>query len=78
MLVKLTNALPAHKGQPILINTDKIVSVYAGAIPREPQDDDNVTYIDNVTFIHIPPHGTWEVTESLDEVLALINLTNKD
>ena len=73
MLVKLTNALPTLKGQSLLINTDKIVSVYSGAIPREPQDGDNVTYIDNVTFIHMPPHGTWEVSESLDEVLARIN-----
>jgi hypothetical protein len=73
MLVKLTNALLTLKGQSLLINTDKIVSVYSGAIPREPQDGDNVTYIDNVTFIHMPPHGTWEVSESLDEVLARIN-----
>ena len=73
MLIKLTNALPAHKGQPILINTDKIVSVYSGKITREPQDDDNVSYIDSVTFIHIPPHGTWEVSESVEEVLEQIN-----
>ena len=73
MLVKLTNALPTLKGQSLLINTDKIVSVYSGTIPREPQDGDNVTYIDTVTFIHMPPHGTWEVSESLDEVLARIN-----
>jgi hypothetical protein len=73
MLVKLTNALPTLKGQSLLINTDKIVSVYSGAIPREPQDGDNVTYIDTVTFIHMPPHGTWEVSESLDEVLSRIN-----
>jgi len=72
MLIKLTNALPTLRGQPLLLNTDKIVSVYSGKITREPQDDDNVTYIDTVTFIHIPPHGTWEVTESLEEVLALI------
>ena len=72
MLVKLTNALPAHKGQSILINSDKIVSVYSGKITRESQDDDNVSYIDTVTFIHIPPHGTWEVMESLEEVFALI------
>jgi hypothetical protein len=71
MLVKLTNAVSALKGQPLLINTDKIVSVYTGTVTREPQDD-NITYIDTVTFIHIPPHGTWEVSESLDEVLALI------
>jgi hypothetical protein len=73
MLVKLTNALPAHKGQAIEINTDKIVSVYSGKVTREPEDDDNVSYIDAVTFIHIPPHGTWEVTESLEEVIAQIN-----
>ena len=72
MLVKLTNALPALKGQPILVNTDKIVSVYTGTVTREPQDD-NITYIDTVTFIHIPPHGTWEVSESLEEVLSRIN-----
>ena len=75
MFIKLTNALPAHKGEPLLINTDKIVSVYSSKITQELQDDDNVKYIDSITFIHIPPHGTWEVSESLDEVLSLIKLS---
>jgi hypothetical protein len=28
--------------------------------------------VDEVTYIHCPPHGTWEVQESVEEVVALI------
>jgi len=29
--------------------------------------------VDQVTFVFVPPHGTWEVLESFEEVMALIN-----
>jgi hypothetical protein len=29
--------------------------------------------IENITYVFCPPHGTWEVEESLDEVVAELN-----
>ena len=51
----------------MLINASGIVSVVRGVATRE----DNV--LENVTYVFIPPHGTWEVKESLDEIMELVN-----
>jgi hypothetical protein len=29
--------------------------------------------IENITYVFCPPHGTWEVEESLDEVVKTLN-----
>jgi len=70
MLITLTNANPAHKNRPIVINSDAIVSIHRNITSR---DDGS---IDEVTFVHCPPHGTWEVVQTIEEVLALINGTS--
>lgn len=71
MFIKLTNATPDYKGTEILINTSTIMSVNTGPIERTRQDGS--LYTDIVTFIFCPPHGTWEVSETLDEILEKVN-----
>ena len=66
MLITLTSSSPVLKGNPIVRNTDFIVSIFRTPVTRT----DGV--IDDVTYIHCPPHGTWEVQESVEEVVALI------
>ena len=63
MYIKLTNANPQFRGNPIAIRVDQIVSVHRDVITR---DDGSV---DAVTFIFCPPHGTWEVSEDFDTVV---------
>jgi hypothetical protein len=69
-LITLTNSNTEQKGQPILINPEHIVSVNRGTVTR----DDGV--LETVTFIFMPPHGTWEVSETLEEILALLESTS--
>ena len=66
MLIKLTNANETQNGQIIVINSDNIVSINRGLVERNGQ-------IEEITFIFIPPHGTWEVKETIDEILNLLN-----
>jgi hypothetical protein len=67
MFITLTNANPLHRGNPISLKRDLIVSIYTSTQVR----DDST--IDQVTFIFLPPHGTWEVLETFDEVMDLVN-----
>ena len=67
MYIKLTNASLAHKGNTICIRKDLVVTVHNATVPR---DDGS---LDAVTFIFCPPHGTWEVSESITDVLAQLN-----
>lgn len=66
-LITLTNSNTEQRGEPILINPEHIVSVNRGTVTR----DDEV--LETVTFIYMPPHGTWEVSETLEDVLKLID-----
>jgi hypothetical protein len=69
MFISLTNASETHKGNKIAINIDLIASVYN--TPNLAKKEDGI--IENVTYIFCPPHGTWEVQESLDDVVAELN-----
>jgi len=64
--VRLTNANPAHKGEEIALRKDIIISIREGTAVRE----DGVA--ETVTLIYASPHGTWEVSESMDEVLKAV------
>ena len=68
MFISLTNASPLHKGKPVAIRKDLIVSVFSNIAIR----DDDV--VEEVTLVFAPPHGTWEVEETYEEVLTLLNL----
>lgn len=67
MFIKLTNASPMYKDQPIAIRSDLVVTAHSSTIVR----DDGT--IDTVTFLFVPPHGTWEVKEEYDRVIDMLN-----
>jgi len=66
MFVSLTNSSPAHKGKPVAIKKDLIVSFYSATAVREDGTQEEVTYV------FVPPHGTWEVEETYEQILALM------
>ena len=70
MFIKLTNANPLHRGETILLNSDMILSVYGGDAVREDGT------IDRVTFVYVPPHGMWEVQETVDTVYSVVRGTD--
>ena len=67
MFITITNAATLHKGQKTAINTETIVSMWRSDITR-----DNST-VENITLIFMPPHGTWEAEETVEEIIELIN-----
>jgi hypothetical protein len=73
MFITLTNASPAHAGKKITINRTHIVSVWRGDAVRAAAEDGTVTETQEVTFVFVPPHGTWEVEESHETVIDLLN-----
>lgn len=69
MFITLTNATLSHKGSKISINTDLIATVYQTQNLAKMEDG----IIEHITYVFCPPHGTWEVEESLDEVVKILN-----
>lgn len=68
MFVQLTNMSVQHRGKAIVLNTSMIVSMMRATVVR-----DEVTQSSEVvTYVFVPPHGTWEVSESVEEILQLI------
>jgi hypothetical protein len=68
MFISLTNMSVQHRGKAIVLNTSMIVSMMSATVVR-----DEVTQSSEVvTYVFVPPHGTWEVSESVEEILALI------
>ena len=66
MFIELTNANPVDKGKKIAIRKDLIATVHRSTITR-----DNGTS-EEVTYVFAPPHGTWEVQETFEEVMLLM------
>ena len=75
MFITLTNANPLNKGKKITLNADLIVSIWRGEVARATDEDGNITEREEVTLVFIPPHGTWEVEETHEEVLAKLDLS---
>ena len=69
MFIKLTNANTQNTGMPVIINTAMVVSINRAVITNEDGT------IEEKTILFVPPHGNWEVKETLDEVMAAINST---
>jgi hypothetical protein len=65
--VSLTNSAPAHRGNRIAISKDLIVTVHNAIATR----DDGLTEL--VTYVFCPPHGTWEVSETYEQVVEQLN-----
>lgn len=64
-LVKLTNAATTLKGKPLLINSDRIVSVFEAEIDGE-----------KVTFVYADTKDSWQVKENINTVTWLIQNPN--
>lgn len=73
MLLLLTNASATHKGNKVVINTDLIVSIFNTHNVAKKEDG----IIENVTYVFCPPHGTWEVEESMEYIIDQANTYNK-
>jgi len=67
MYVTLTNATEAHKGNSIAINANLIATVHDALVTRE----NGVT--ERITYVFCPPHGTWEVSEPLEDLVTVLN-----
>ena len=67
MYITLTNANPSFRGQQLAINSEMIATMWRNEILR----DDGT--LENVTFIFCPPHGTWEVSDTLDDIVTELN-----
>ena len=63
----LTNAATGHQGNKVAIKKDLVVAIHH----QFEKNEENI--ITNKTYIFCPPHGTWEVTESIDDVVELLN-----
>lgn len=66
MFVKLTNALPGLKDQPLIINPAFIIAVHRNTATREDGSKEEVTYISSASV-------NWEVVEDIEVVLDLFN-----
>lgn len=69
--ITLTNTAEAFRGDKIVINTDAIVSVHAHVQKNEDGS------IESKTMLFCPPHGNWEVAESLEKVTEALNKLTK-
>jgi hypothetical protein len=75
MFIKLSNANPELRAQPIIIRKDKIITVFSSDIEwnKKPNTDDKVVDItkkETVTCVFCGDIGTWYVLESVDEVFG--------
>jgi hypothetical protein len=66
MYLSLTNAAEQHPGAPLLLKKDLVVAAHSST-----EEKDGV--VTTKTFLFVPPHGTWEVRESVKEVLKQLN-----
>lgn len=71
MFITLTNANQTHKGNKVAIRVSEIISVYITTVTRENDIEENVT------LVFAPPHGTWEVSESLEYIVSELNRLSK-
>lgn len=73
MFILLNNASPGMNGLDVAIRTDIIISVYEAEVCRDVENTPDVKEM--VTFVYAGSHATWEVKESVPEVIRLINVT---
>ena len=66
MLIRLTNTNDAHRGEPLWINTDHIVSMYLHA---EEAGGSLTTFLYTA---HGKKHVTWRIEESPEQVAAMM------
>lgn len=74
MIIRLTNASKEYEGEPLLLNTKHILSVFG---IEEVKEVDGVKMITYPTSIYTVTQQSWSVEESVKEVYELINECNK-
>ena len=62
-LIKLTNAHKDHKDKSLIINTEYIASFF----PSKNEDEEEVVFAFGVQG------NTWQIKESIDEIMEMIN-----
>lgn len=72
MFLRLTNAAVSHKGMPLALRSDLVLTVFQTTVKRGPEGNQTD---EKVTIVYSPqvPQGSWEVKESVDEVLKQLN-----
>jgi len=69
MIIRLTNASKEYPGEPLLINTRHILSVFGIEDIREVEGKKEILY---VTAIYTVTQQSWTVGESVREIYDLI------
>lgn len=67
MFITLTNASEAHRGNKVAVKISEIISVYETTVTKESG------ILENMTLVYAPPHGTWEVSENLNDIVNTLN-----
>lgn len=75
MIIKLTNASKEYEGEPLLLNTRHILSVFGTEEVKEVEGKKEITY---VTTIYTVTQQSWSVEEPLKEVYELIKGCNHE
>ena len=69
MIIKLTNASKEYEGEPLLLNTRHILSVFG---VEEVKEVDGMKMITYPTAIYMITQQSWSVEESVKEVYEMI------
>jgi hypothetical protein len=69
MFLKLTNAAPEYRGMPLALRAEMILSVFQTTMKRGPEDNQT----EELVTVVYSPQGSWEVEETVDQVLAQLN-----
>jgi hypothetical protein len=72
MFITLTNMSVQHRAKPVVLNSSMIVSMLRTSVVRDEATGSSET----VTYVFMPPHGTWEVAETVEEILEIIELAH--
>ena len=67
MFIKLTNASPEYSGTQLAIRKDLVVTVFRTVVVNQDES------IQEVTHVFAPPHGTWPVQETFEEVMEQLS-----
>jgi hypothetical protein len=67
MFLTLTNSNSTQPGEAISINMSMVVTMNRAIVPQEDGTELAKTYL------FIPPHGTWEVKETLGEIMTMLD-----
>jgi len=71
MFITVTSAKDELSGVSMVLNTEYILSMFRNKVEVADKIETEKT------FIFCPPHGTWEVQETPDEILELIAAAGK-